>query len=379
MIYLDYNATTPLKKEVFEAMAPFLTEEWGNASATYSFGSKLKAEIEGARRTVAKLIGANTNEIIFTGSATESCNTAIHSAIQTQPSKNHIVTSPVEHSAVLNYLNFLEKKSIGVTRLKVNKDGLLTISELEGSIKSGTALVSIMAANNETGVTFPISTIADICQQKNVIFHCDGTQIVGKIPINVAKIPINFFSFSAHKIGGPKGIGVLYVRKGTNFSPFIFGGHQERGQRGGTENIAAIMGFAKAAELTTKNIEIFAKKVAPLRDFLENEILSKIPNTELNGEKNCRIPNTTNITFHGINAEALLLLLDKKGICASSGSACLAESYEPSHVLRAMKGATVKRENIRFSLGLETKKEEISFTINELQNAVKSLSKINSY
>jgi len=354
MIYLDHNATTLVLPEVLEAMMPYLTTEWGNPSSAYKFGAKVKSVIETARAQVAELIGAQPREVIFTSCATESNNTAIHAALKADPNKRHIVTSAVEHSSVLNYCMALEKEGYRVTYLPVDRDGLLKLADLENSIADETSVVSLMWANNETGVLFPVKEIAEICRSRGVLYHCDAVQAAGKIEMDVRKLPVDYLSLTGHKFHAPKGIGALYVRRKTPFSPLIHGGHQERNLRGGTESVPLIVSMGRAAELARRNLPNYQKKVRLLRDNLEEDILSSIPNTELNGHKTQRLANTTNITFHGIESEALLILLDKEGICASSGSACLADSDEPSHVIKAMKPDTAaSRQMIRFSLGDE--------------------------
>ena len=374
MIYLDHNATTPVRPEVFEAMRPFLTERWGNPSSSYAFGSQLKGVIEEARSSVASLIGASAREIVFTGSATESDNAALNSALLANSAKRHLVTSAVEHSAILNHATFLEKHSYGVTRLPVDREGLLDLATLEAAIQEDTALVSLMWANNETGVLFPITEIAAICQRKGVLFHCDAVQAAGKIAIDLRRVPIQYLSLSGHKIGGPKGVGALFVRKGVPFVPYIHGGHQERGRRGGTENVAGIAGLGCAAALARSDLRDYDGIVRPLRDQLEDAILVGIPHTERNGHAVQRLPNTTNITFAGIESEALLLLLDKAGVCASAGSACLADSDEPSHVVRAMKpGLPASRQMIRFSLGNEILPGDITNAIQAITHAAQLL------
>ena len=374
MIYLDHNATTPVLPEVLEAMMPYLTSEWGNPSSTYKFGSKLKTVIETARAQVAELIGAHAMEIIFTSCATESNNAAIHAALKANPGKRHIVTSAVEHSSVLNYCMALEKEGYRVTYLPVDREGLLKLADLENAITDETAVVSLMWANNETGVLFPVKEIAEICRSRGVLFHCDAVQAAGKIEIDVRKVQADYLSLTGHKFHAPKGIGALYVRRKAPFSPFVHGGHQERNLRGGTESVPLIVGMGKAAELARKHLPGYDKKVRPLRDALEDGILSSIPNTELNGHKTQRLANTTNITFHGIESEALLILLDKEGICASSGSACLADSDEPSHVIKAMKPeSAASRQMIRFSLGIETERKEIEKTVSLILRTTKLL------
>lgn len=345
-------------------MQPFLTDRWGNPSSTYAFGSQLKAPLEQARGQVAALIGASVREIVFTGSATESNNTAIHAALSADPAKRHIVTSAVEHSAVLNHTVFLEKLGYRITRLPVDRDGLLSLADLAAATTPDTAVVSLMWANNETGVLFPVPEIADLCRERGIRFHCDAVQAVGKLPIDLKRVPIDYLSLSAHKLGGPKGVGALFVRKAAPFAPYLHGGHQERGRRGGTENVAGIVGLGCAAELAGRELPTYAATVQPLRDRLESELLARLPAAERNGHATQRLPNTTNLTFPGIESEALLLLLDQAGICASAGSACLADSDEPSHVVRAMKPASAaSRQMVRFSLGRETTPAEIDAAV----------------
>ena len=361
MIYLDYNATTPVLPEVLETMMPFFTTEWGNPSSTYKFGYKIKSAIETAREQVAELIGAHPMEVIFTSCATESNNTAIHAALKANPTKRHIITSAVEHSSVLNYCMALEKDGYRVTYLAVNREGLLKLADLGNTITDETAIVSLMWGNNETGVLFPAKEIAEICQSRGVLYHCDAVQAAGKAEINVRNTPINYLALTGHKFHAPKGIGALYIRRKSPMSSFLHGGHQEHNLRGGTESVPLIAGMGKAAELAHKTLPKYDKKVRPLRDALEEGILERIPNTELNGHKIQRLSNTTNISFYRIESEALLILLDKEGICASSGSACLADSDEPSHVIRAMKPESVaSRQMIRFSLDVSNTADEIN-------------------
>lgn len=374
MIYLDYNATAPLRPEVFEAMKPFLTERWGNPSSSYTFGSKLKAEIEAARRAVAQLVNANASDVVFTGSATEADNTTLNAALAAQPGKRHIITSAVEHSAVLNHCAFLESQGVRITRLPVDSEGLLDLAALDTAFADDTGLVSLMWANNETGVIFPVAEIAARCRTRGVPFHCDAVQAAGKLPIDLKAVPIDYLALSAHKLGGPKGVGALVVRKGAPFAPMLHGGHQERGRRGGTENVAGIVGFGRAAELARAEVDDYAARAAPLRDRLETELLARIGTAERNGHATARLANTTSITFPGVEAEALLLLLDQAGICASAGSACLADSDEPSHVIRAMKPqSAAARQMIRFSLGLETNEAEVNAAVVAVANAVSKL------
>ncbi|MBL9115288.1 MAG: aminotransferase class V-fold PLP-dependent enzyme [Verrucomicrobiaceae bacterium] len=375
MIYLDHNATTPVLPEVREAMLPLLTDDWGNPSSSYRFGSKLKSKIESAREQVADLIGAKSpRELIFTSGGTESNNTAIHAALH-GTTKKHIITSQVEHSSVLSYCRFLEEyRGYRVTYLPVDRDGLLALSDLEQAIDDDTALVSLMWANNETGVLFPVEEIGTLCRSKGVLYHCDAVQAVGKLPIVLQRLPIDYLALTGHKLGAPKGIGALYVNKKAPFVPFMHGGHQERSRRGGTENVASLVGLGTAAAHAAKKLPKYESTVRPLRDALEKGILSAVPNTELNGHPTERLANTCNITFHGIESEALLLLLDQASICASSGSACLADSPDPSHVIAAMKPGKAARQCVRFSLGLTNKENDVSETLAALQRCVTSLS-----
>jgi cysteine desulfurase len=378
MIYLDYNASTPVLPEILEAMMPYLTTEWGNPSSSYRFGSKLKIAIETARENVAELIGAHPMDVVFTSCATESNNAAISAALRANPGKRHIVTSQVEHSSVLNYCMALEKEGYRVTYLPVNCEGLLKVTHLEAAMAEDTAVVSLMWANNETGVLFPVDEIAQICRSRDVLYHCDAVQAAGKIAIDVRKVPADYLSLTGHKFHAPKGIGALYIRRKAPCLPYIYGGHQERNRRGGTESVPLIIAMGRAAELARKHVPDYEKRVRPLRDSLEDAILSTIPNTELNGHKTQRLANTTNISFGGIESEALLILLDKEGVCASSGSACLADSNEPSHVIKAMKPNTrASRQMVRLSIAMATTNSEIMESLRILQNTAHLLKQTN--
>jgi cysteine desulfurase len=374
MIYLDHNATTPVAPEVRDVMLPYFTEEWGNPSSSYRFGSKLKTVIEKAREQVAELLGSHPREILFTSCATESNNAAIHAALKTDPKKRHVITSVVEHSSVLTYCKTLETEGVRVTYLPVDRNGLLKIADLEAAIADDTVVVSLMWANNETGVLFPVEEIAQLCKARGVLFHCDAVQAVGKVPIDVRKIAVDYLSLTGHKFHAPKGIGALYIRRKSPFSALIEGGHQERGLRGGTENVPLIVGLGKAAELAQKKLPGYDAKVRPLRDALERGILEGIPIAELNGHTTKRLGNTSNITFRGVESEALLLLLDQEGICASSGSACLMDSEEPSHVVKAMKPNTgASRQMIRFSLDTANTIADINAALGSLRRLTQML------
>jgi len=374
MIYLDHNATTPIAPEVREAMLPYLTDDWGNPSSSYRFGAKLRTVVEKAREQVAGLIGSYIGEVLFTSCATESNNAAIHAALKARPRKGHVITSAVEHSSVLSYCKALEGDGFRVTYLPVDRDGLLNLADLEAAICDDTAIVSIMWANNETGVLFPVKEIAGICKAHGVLFHCDAVQVAGKLPLDVPKMPVDYLSITAHKFNGPKGIGALYVNRNAPFSPYVCGGHQERGRRGGTENVASIIGMGVAAEIALGKLAGYESRVRPLRDLLEKGILENVESVELNGHPTLRLANTSNITFRGIESEALLLLLDEEGVCASSGSACLADSGEPSHVVRAMKSDSgASRQMIRFSLDLSSSAQEIVRVISLVKAAADAL------
>jgi cysteine desulfurase len=372
--YFDNNATTRVAPEVFEAMTPFLTELWGNPSSAYGFGNQVAKHVETAREQVATLINADPKEITFTSCGTESNNAAIHSALKTQPNKKHIITTAVEHSANINYGEFLQRQGCEVTYLPVESDGSLDLHLLDKSIRPDTAIVSIMWANNETGVLFPIEEVAAICRSKGVLCHTDAVQTPGKLKIDVKALGVDFLSLSAHKLHAPKGIGMLYVKRRTKFQPYVIGGHQERGRRGGTENVANIVGFGRAAALAVEHLHEENTRVRALRDRLENTILSTIPNTIRNGAKEPRLPNTTNIAFEFVEAEAILMLLDQLGICASSGSACTTGSLDPSHVLTAMGLSPMRaRGCVRFSLGIYNTDEDIDYLLKHLPPIIAKL------
>jgi cysteine desulfurase len=358
--YFDNNATTRVAPEVVEAMLPFLREYWGNPSSGYQFGHQVAAHVEEARQKAAALINADPREIVFTSCGTESNNSAIHSALVTHPDKKHVLTTAVEHSANIKFGDFLQRHGYEVTYLPVESNGSLDLHVLEKSIRPDTAIVSVMLANNETGVIFPVEEIAAICRSKGVLFHTDAVQASGKLKIDAPELGADFLSLSAHKLHAPKGIGLLYVKKRTRYHPYVIGGSQERGRRGGTENVANIVAFGRAAELAVASLKDENTRVRALRDKLENGILRSIPGTMRNGAKEPRLPNTSNIAFEGVEAEGILLLLDQLGICVSSGSACTTGSLDPSHVLLAMGCSTARaRGSIRFSLGIYNTEAEV--------------------
>jgi cysteine desulfurase len=359
-------------------MLPHLGEEWGNPSSVYRFGSRLKSVIESARENVAELLGAASPlEIIFTGSGTEANNTALLAAVLAQPGKHHIITSQVEHSSVLSCCRFLEKHhGCQVTYLPVGHGGLLSLADLEIAITENTAIVSLMWANNETGVLFPVEEIAELCRSRGVLFHCDAVQAVGKLPVNLRHFPCDYLSLTGHKIGAPKGVGALYVHRKAPFVPLLYGGHQERSRRGGTENVAAIAGLGAAAAISLEKLPSYDRIVRPLRDALESGILAALPGCEVNGHPAQRLANTTNIHFPGIESEAILLLLDQASICASSGSACLADSPDPSHVIAAMKPGDAARQSIRLSLGIRNGSGDITLSIAAIAKAAAAIASL---
>ncbi|MES0445175.1 MAG: cysteine desulfurase NifS [Desulfobacterales bacterium] len=374
VIYVDNNATTKVAPEVFEAMLPYFKEDYGNPSSMHTFGGKVDRNIKEARTSVASLLGAAPEEIVFTSSGTESDNTAIWAAIQSNPDKKHIITSRVEHPAVKNLFEYLSKNGYRVTFIPVDSKGRLDMDYLYENLTDNTAIVTIMWANNESGVIFPIEKISQIVKERGAVFHTDAVQAVGKIPIDLNKIDVDMLSLSGHKLHGPKGVGALYVRKGTKFSPFLIGGHQESGRRGGTENVASIVGLGKASELAADYMEEENTRVKQLRNKLESEMQKQIPNTIINGDRENRLPNTTNVSFEYVEGESILLMMDELGICASSGSACTSGSLEPSHVLRAMGVPfTAAHGSIRFSLSIYNTEEEIDFIIEKLPPIIKRL------
>jgi cysteine desulfurase len=374
VIYLDNNATTRIAPEVFEAMVPFLTEHYGNPSSAYSFGKRVEGHLIEARAKVASLLGCTPKEIIFTSCGTESDNAAIWSALQTT-GKKHIVTTEVEHSAIMNQTEWLEKNGYGVTRLPVASDGTLSVADVEKAIRDDTAIVSIMWANNETGVLFPVEEIATLCKKKGVLFHTDAVQTPGKIDLRgVAQSDIDFLSMSGHKLHAPKGVGVLYVKKRTKIVPYVIGGGQERGKRGGTENVASIVGLGRAAELALEKLSDEQTRVCALRDRFEDALLKRLPNLYINGKRDQRLPNTTNIAFDFVEAEAILMMLDRNGICASSGSACTTGSLDPSHVLSAM-GLTPARARscVRFSFSHYNTDADIDYALKIIPPMIEQL------
>ena len=374
VIYLDNNATTQVAEEVLEAMLPYFREFYGNPSSMHTFGGQVGQKIRAAREQVAALIGALPEEIIFTSCGTESDNSAIRSALTTQPDKKHIVTSRVEHPAVRALCAQLAAQGYRVTELSVDKNGVLDLENLEKTMTPDTAVVSLMWGNNETGVIFPVEEAAAMAHERGILFHTDAVQTVGKIHINMKNNVIDMLSISGHKLHAPKGIGVLYIRRGTKYVPYLIGGHQEKERRGGTENAPSIIGLGKACELAAKNMEKENTYVKKLRDKLEAELLKRIPQSRVNGDTNDRLPNTTNISFEYVEGEAILLLMNELGICASSGSACTSGSLQPSHVLRAMGVPfTMAHGSVRFSLSIYNTDKEIDFVIEKMPGIIERL------
>jgi cysteine desulfurase len=381
-VYLDNNATTQCAPAVVEAMLPFFTENYGNASSMHTFGGSNRRPVETARQQVAALLNARyADEIIFTSCATESDNTALFSAARCFPNKKHIITSAVEHPAIMEPCRYLESQGWRVDFIGVDEHGRFDMEEFKRVIDDQTAIVSVMWANSETGTIFPIAEIAQIAHEHGALFHTDAVQAVGKIPVDVQAAQIDMLSLSAHKFHGPKGVGALYVRRGTRFVPFMMGGHQEKHRRAGTENVPYIVGLGKAAELAKIRLaDGSMMRVAALRDKLEQGILSQIADVKVNGDTANRVPNTTNVSFGYIEGESILMFLNDFGICASSGSACTSGSLEPSHVLRAM-GVPFQfaHGSIRFSLSDQTTETEVDLVLKELPPIIERLRKISPF
>jgi len=381
VIYVDNNATTMVAPEVLDAMMPYFSTNYGNPSSMHSFGGNVAGAIETARENVANLIGAAPEEIVFTSCGTESDGTAIRAAIESYPDKKHLVTSRVEHPAIKNLYESLSKKGYRATFVPVDHSGRLDINYLYDSLSDDTAIVSLMWGNNETGVIFPVEEISKEVKSRGIIFHTDAVQAVGKIPIKVGETGVDMLSLSGHKFHSPKGIGALYIRKGTKFSPFMIGGHQERGRRGGTENTASIIGLGKAAELAAAHLaENGYERISRMRDRLEQTLLEKVSNALINGDPANRLPNTTSVAFEYVEGEAILLMMNEHGICASSGSACTSGSLEPSHVLRAMGVPfTAAHGSIRFSLSRYNTEDEMHVILEKLPPIIERLRELSPF
>ncbi|MDF7660784.1 cysteine desulfurase NifS [Erwiniaceae bacterium L1_54_6] len=379
-VYLDNNATTRIDPMVLEAMMPFLTEHYGNPSSIHDFGTPSRAALERAHQQVAALLGAeHSSEIIFTSCATEATSTALHSAIEAQPDRREIITTAVEHPATLEVCEHLERQGYVIHRLAVDSDGALDMAQYRQALSDRVALVSVMWANNETGVMFPVEEMAGLAHEYGALFHCDAVQVTGKIPLSIGQTRIDMLSCSAHKLHGPKGVGCLYLRRGTRFRPLLRGGHQERGRRAGTENIAGIVGMGMACELAQVHLPGMSS-IAQLRDQLQEGVLAQIPSVKVMGGNQPRVPGTVNIAFEFIEGEAILLLLNQAGIAASSGSACTSGSLEPSHVMRAMDiPYTAAHGSIRFSLSRYTREKEIEYVIQTLPSIIARLRLLSPY
>lgn len=371
-IYLDNAATTKTAQEVVQAMLPYFTEQYGNPSSVYSFAAKNKDAITKQREIIANALGANSNEIYFTAGGTEADNWAMIAAAEAYANKgNHIITTKIEHHAILHTGQYLEKKGMEVTYLDVDEEGLVKIEDVEAAIRPETILVSIMFANNEIGTIQPIKEIGAIARKHQIAFHTDAVQAFGQIPIHVDECNIDLLSASGHKLNGPKGIGFLYVRKGIKIGSFIHGGGQERKRRAGTENVPAIVGLGTAVDRAIKTMKERSQIETELRDYLMNRIVTEIPYTRVNGSKDKRLPNNTNVSFQFIEGESLLIMLDMKGVCASSGSACTSGSLDPSHVLLAIGlPHEIAHGSLRLTINEETTKEELDYVVESLKEIV---------
>lgn len=380
IVYLDNNATTQVSPEVVEAMLPYFGERYGNPSSMHSFGGNVRRAVEEAREKVAGLINADPQEIVFTSCGTESDNHAIHGVLAASMGRTDLVTSKVEHPAILNTCQALAKKGLKVSEVGVTSEGALNWDDLDAALTDKTALTTIMWANNETGIVFPIAKIAEKVKETGAVFHTDAVQVAGKIKIDVKKTPIDLLSISGHKLHAPKGVGVLYVRKGTRIRPYLTGGHQEAGRRAGTENVPYIIGMGKACEMMTKHMQDHNVKISALRDRLESELVRICPDAKVNGLGQERLVNTANVSFYYVEGESILLLLDEHGICASSGSACSSGSLEPSHVLRAMGiPFTGIHGSIRFSFSHYNTDADVDFVIEKLPPIIKRLREISPF
>lgn len=377
-IYLDNNATTRVLPEVADAMAPYFTEFYGNASSLHSFGREARKAVEDARDKVASLISASPEEIFFTGSGTEADNQAVRGILEANKKRgNHVISSTIEHPAVLEVCNYIEKEGAKVTRIRVNPNGIVRLEEIEKAFTDKTVLVSIMLANNEVGSIQPIVEISKLAKKRGVLVHTDAVQAVGKISVSVGELGVDALSISAHKIHGPKGVGALYVRKGVKIAPLLYGGGHERGRRPGTENVAGIAGMGKACEIARRELADYGRRVSVLRDRLEQKILETVQFTYVNGDRERRVPNTTNISFEYVEGEGIVLSLDLKGIAVSTGSACATGKLEPSHVLIEMGlSPALAQGAIRFSLGYEITEEQIDYTAGSVVEVVDRLRKM---
>jgi len=374
-VYLDNAATTKTRPEVVEAMLPYFTECYGNPSSIYEFAAQNKKAVDDARGIIGHAIGGETADIYFTAGGTESDNWALKAAVEAYANKgNHIITSKIEHHAILHTCEYLEKHGVEVTYVDVDENGIVKLEEIKKAIRSTTILISIMFANNEIGTIQPVKEIGALAKENGILFHTDAVQAFGQVPINVKEMNIDMLSGSAHKLNGPKGIGFLYIRKGLKLRSYIHGGGQERHRRAGTENVPAIVGFAKAVEIAVNTMEERTKKEEDLRDLLIQKIMQEVPYTRLNGHRNKRLPNNVNVSFQFIEGESLLIMLDMQNICASSGSACTSGSLDPSHVLLAIGlPHEIAHGSLRLTLGYETTEEEIDYCVEKIKVIVEKL------
>jgi len=374
MIYFDNNATTQLDPLVLQVMVPFLESQYGNPSSIYSFGRAAAKAVATAREQVAALLRCEPSEIVFTSCGTESDNSAIQSALLIDPDRKHLVTSKVEHSAIIKHAEALARRGYEVTLLDVDSTGMINLNELESAIREDTAIVSLMWANNETGVLFPIEEAAEICRSKGTLFHTDAVQAVGKIDIDLGRVPISLLSLSGHKLHAPKGVAALYVNRRTKFNPYLLGGGQENKKRGGTENTASIVALGRAAELALVALKEANVRIKALRDRFEEGLLESVSSLQINGDRIRRLPNTSNLAIEGVDSEGMLMLLDQRGICCSAGSACTAGSLEPSHVLKAMGFSNDRaRGSLRFSFSRFNSEAEVEQALQIIPNAVEKL------
>jgi cysteine desulfurase len=377
---MDYNATTQVAPEVIEEMLPYLRDYYGNPSSMYGFAARVGKKVQEARERVASLVGAHPDEIIFISCGTEGDNTALSSALASYPGRHAVVTTRVEHPAIKNAAERLGKQGRRVVFLPVDRQGRLDLDQVAESLAEDVAVLSVMWANNETGTVFPVERIGALAAEAGVMFHTDAVQAVGKIPIDLSAVPIDMLTLSGHKLHAPKGVGALYVRRGTRFAPFMVGGHQERGRRGGTENVAGIVALGKACELAERRLGEERERVRVLRDRLERELLARIPGTLVNGDVENRLPNTTSLSFEYVEGESILLMLNEHGICASSGSACTSGSLEPSHVLRAMGVPfTAAHGSVRFSLGVYNTDAEVDLVVEKLPPIIARLRELSPF
>jgi len=376
-VYFDYNATTPVDREVLEAMLPFFAEDFGNASSIHSVGQRARAAVERARESVAALVGARPSEITFTSGGTESDNLAIFGVVAAsrgEPRAKHVITTQIEHHAVLNACQALEAQGVAVTYVPVSREGIVDPNEIRRALRPETVLITVMHANNELGTLQPIAEVGRIAAEADVYFHTDAVQSAGKLPLDVAELGVDLLSISGHKLHAPKGVGAVYVRKGTRLRPILFGGHHERDRRPGTENVAGIVGLGKAAELARGRLPEEPRRLAGLRDRLEQALLEEVPHARVNGQQALRTPNTSNIAFSFVEGEALVIALDLKGVACSTGAACSSGAVEPSHVLTAIGLPPAEaRASLRFSLGRDNTPEDVEFVLSVVPGVVEHL------